>query len=139
VTSLRKGLLKCVHLGVCYKSPTEITRSGGVWNSCGAERVEIGFVTAFEFEVFQALSIRQGVVRDVEYMIRFVIRKVKLQQLDVAINRVNEPALSSERMFQPEASITDRFVSISDLVLNIACLKHRGIAGFRFMFDAIDN
>jgi len=101
VTSLRKGFLKCVHLGVRFELPTKISGGGRVGNSCCAECIEIGFVTAFEFEVFKTLSIRQRVVCDVEYMIRFVIRKVKLQQLDVAINRVNEPALSSKRMHQP--------------------------------------
>jgi hypothetical protein len=42
-------------------------------------------------------------------------------------------------MHEPEASITDGFASISDLVLNVACPKHRSVAGFRFVFDAIVN
>ena len=140
MTSLRKGLLKCVHLGVRFESPTEITRSGGVGNSCGAECIEIGFVTSFEFEVFKTLTIRQRVVGNVEHVIGLMIRKMKLQQLDVAINRIHEPALSSERMHQPEASITDGFAAISNLILDVACPKHRSVAaGFRFVFDAIEN
>ncbi|MEJ7591602.1 MAG: hypothetical protein WKF77_08640 [Planctomycetaceae bacterium] len=58
VTSLRNGLLKCVQPGVRFESPTKITSGGGVLNSRCAKRVEIGFVTPFEFEVFKAFSIR---------------------------------------------------------------------------------
>ena len=56
----------------------------------------IVFIAAFEFQIFEALSPSHRVVSNVEHMIGFMIRKVKLQQLHIAIDRVDESALLSQ-------------------------------------------
>jgi hypothetical protein len=49
-------------------------------------------------------------------MIGFVIRKVILQQRDIFVDGVNESALLSKRMDQPDSTVAGGRVAISDFV-----------------------
>jgi len=64
-------------------------------------------------------------------MIGFMIRKVTLQQLHIAIDRVDDSTLLSQRVHESDTSIADCLDSIGHFVLNVACLKHRGRFCFR--------
>ena len=72
-----------------------------------------------------------------------MIRKVKLQQLHIAIDRIDESALLSQRVNQSDAAITNRLDSVRHFVLNVACPKHRGarfrVACFSLVPDASLN
>jgi hypothetical protein len=61
----------------------------GAWAS-GAEGVEINFVLATQFEIFQAGAVAQGVVGKVEDVIRLVIGQMNLEQVQVVVDGIDE-------------------------------------------------
>jgi hypothetical protein len=87
VPSFEKGVLQRIDLRCGCEPPTKVSRRCGIRNAWRAECVQIPFIAAFELDIFQTLSVRQSVVGDVENMIRFVIRKMKLQHFNTSTLR----------------------------------------------------
>ena len=117
------------------EAATEISRRRRIGNPLRPQRVEIRFVVAFVFEVFQTRPIGQRVVGDVEHVIGLVIRKMDLQQFDVSIDRLDQSAFASQRVHQPDAAVTDRLSAIGEFELNVACSKHGGVKILGFVFE----
>ena len=125
-------------LGV-FESTTEISRGGWIGDPLRTQRVEIGFVVAFQLKIFQTPPVTQRVVGDVEHVIGFVIGEMEMQQFDVSIDRLDQPALPSERMHQPDAAVTDCVCTIGEFELNVARPKHGLVAFLGFVFDPFLN
>ena len=76
-------------------------------------------------QIFQAGAVGHRVVSNVEHLIGFMIRKMILQQLHVAVDGFDKSTLLSERMNKTNSTITGGRVSIGKLVLN-SRRRHHG-------------
>ena len=99
VDGLHEGLYM-----VCLETPAEVAGRGGVRDSLRPEGVGKDFVVAAQFDMFQALAAAEEVVGDVEHVIGFVVGLVNLQQVQPAVDGVDEPALPCEGVYRPDAS-----------------------------------
>ena len=64
---------------------------GGVRDSLGAQGVKIRLVLAAVLDVFEASAVAKGVERDVQHVVRLVVGQVDPKEIEVAIDRVNQP------------------------------------------------
>ncbi len=100
------GRMQRVNVRLAFEPTTEVARRRCVRNTLRSECIQIRFVASLLLEIFQTRSVRHRVESDVENMIGLVIRKVILQQFDVAIDGIDQSALPSHRMCEPDSSIT---------------------------------
>ena len=82
------------------------------------------------FDVLQTPAVGQRGVGDVQHVIGFVIGEMNLEQFDVAIDRLDQPAFTRQRMHQPDAAVTNRLRALGDFEWNVACAKHRFVTLF---------
>src|SRR5580698_148896 len=68
----------------------EVPGRGRVGNSLGSQGVEIDLVIAPQFEVLDSLAADEDVEGDVQDVVGFVVRKVPLEQLKVAVDLLDE-------------------------------------------------
>jgi hypothetical protein len=64
-------------------------------------------------------------IGDAQHVIRFVIRQMDLQHLDLPINRVDQAGVLRQAMHRADASARQPAHPIAVLILNIARLVHR--------------
>jgi hypothetical protein len=57
-----------------------------IGNSLRAEGVEVHLVVAPQFQTLQPRAAGQGIVGDVQHVVRFVTRKGKLEQVDLPVD-----------------------------------------------------
>ncbi len=75
---------------VLLEAAAEVAGGGRVGNAPRAQGVEIDFVGAPQFQVFQAIAVAQGVVGQVQHVIAFVIRQMNLQQVQPAVDGLGQ-------------------------------------------------
>lgn len=121
----RSGLIQCVDVSLSCESTTEVTCRGRFRNLRRAVQVEVRFIVSFQFRIFQTLSTTERIVRDVEYMIRFEIREVGIQQLQSTIDRTDQSALMLQWMSEAESSITCGLRSVGNFKSHGSHRKHR--------------
>ena len=69
------------------EATTEISCSRRIGNSLSTERVKVNLVVASDFYVFEACAAGHDVIGDVEDMVGLVVRKVSLEEFELAIDR----------------------------------------------------
>ena len=80
------GLIDGVHQGHdigLTEAATEVPGSGGVGDSFGSQSIEIDFVVAPQFEVFDPLTAGEDVEGNVQDVVGFVIGKMDLEQMKI--------------------------------------------------------
>ena len=107
------------------EAAAEVARRGGVGNAPGAQRVEVAFVVAQEFQVFQARAARQEIVGDVQHMVRFVVGQMDLQHLQAVVDRLVEPQLPHQQVHGTHAAGSNRSRALGDLVVDVGGRHHR--------------
>jgi hypothetical protein len=80
------------------EAAAEIARSGRIRNALSAQGVEVNFILTTQFDVLQAGAVAQGVVSEVEHMIGFVVRHMNQEQVQVAIDGIDEADASRAPM-----------------------------------------
>ena len=68
-----------------------------------AEGVEEVDVLATQLDVLEAIAVAQGVISDIEYMIGFVIGQVNLEQMQLAVDGVDETDAARQKMKDADA------------------------------------
>ena len=94
-------LMKSVHqfLNVTFTEPsTKVTRGCGIGNPLSSQGIRIGFVVSSQFEMFQAGASGEQVEGNVEHMIGFGIRHVKLKDGTAAIDAVRDAQLPNQSL-----------------------------------------
>jgi hypothetical protein len=100
--------------------PAEVARGGRVGNAAGAQGVEEDLVVAAEFDVLQAGALAQGVVGEVEHMIRLVKRQVDLEQAEAVVDGVDQADLPGQGVDDANAAVDESAAAVGDLVMNVA-------------------
>ena len=78
-----------VHVGG-PKTAAEIAGRGRIGNATGAEGIEIDFILPARFQILQTGAIAQGVISQVEHMIRLVIGQMNLEQVQLVIDGIDK-------------------------------------------------
>ena len=70
----------------------------------------------------------QGVIGEVEYMIRFMVRHVNDEQMESAIDGVDEADASSEKVEGADAAVADAMNAVGDFVVDVGSGEDRSSA-----------
>ena len=78
-----------VHVGG-PKTAAEIAGRGRIGNAAGTEGIEIDFILAAQFQILQTGAIAQGVIGQVEHVIRLVIGQMNFEQVQLVIDGIDK-------------------------------------------------
>jgi len=108
-----------------FEPAAKITRSRGIWDPLRAQGIQVDFVVAKPLEVFQASTSGQGVVGDVQNVVRFVVGQVDFQQLQGLVDLLHQPHAPDQLMDRPDSPRTEAARSLRELVVNVRRPEHR--------------
>jgi hypothetical protein len=91
-------LLQEINLLSGLKAAAEVSGGGGIGETVGPERVEIGGIAAQGLDVFDAGTASKDVEGDVEDMVGFVIGLVLFEDVDVGVDMAFESESFAEAM-----------------------------------------
>ena len=107
------------------EAAAEVALRGRIGNAPGPQRVEVAFVVAQEFQVFQARAARQEIVSDVQHVVRFVVGQMDLQHLQAVVDRLVEPQLPHQQVHGTHAAGSNRPRTLGNLVVDVRGRHHR--------------
>ena len=114
-----------VHLSGRLESPAEVAGRRGVGDAGCPQSIQIRLVVAEQFDVLQTVPSGQNVIADVQHVIRFVIRQMNLQQVNIPVNGIDQSNLAGQQMNRTNPAAGDGAVAITDIVMDVACRQHR--------------
>jgi len=106
------------------EAPAEIAGRGRIGNAAGTQGVEEDLVVAAQFDVLQTGAVAQGVVSEVEDVIRLVVGQVDLEQVQVPVDGLGEPELAHQEMHGADAAVANAAAAFADFVLDVAGGQH---------------
>jgi hypothetical protein len=104
LADLIEDIDQVVHI-VGLKAPTEIAGRGWIRNASRAQSIEKDLVLAAQFQVLQAGAVTQGVVSQVEHVIRLVVRQMDLQQVQAFIDGIDQTDAPCQHVKSTNASM----------------------------------
>ena len=107
------------------EAPAEITFGGGIGNSLGAQGVEIDYVGATQFEMFDPLATGDDIEGDVQDMVGFVIGQMSFEKVEVPIDTVDQADRSSQHESGADTAGAEPFDAIGMFVVDIGSGHHR--------------
>ena len=126
-------------VGRC-KAPAEITLGSGVGDSLGTQGIEINLVVAPQFKVLHTLAAGDDVEGDVQNMVRFVIRQMSLEKVEVPIDTVDQANRSSQHENGADTAGTDPFDAIGVFVVDMGGSHHGfGLLGLAYILEPQAN
>ena len=84
------------------ESPAEVALGGRVGNTLGAQGVQVRLLIALKLDVLKAGASDENVVGEVQHVVRFVIGLVLLQQVQVPVDHLDQPAPPGEQVHGPD-------------------------------------
>ena len=88
------------------EAPAEIAGGGRIGDAAGAQGIEEDLVVAAQFDVLQAGAVAQGVVGEVEDVIRLVVRQMDLEQVQPVVDGLGEPELAHQEVHGADAAVS---------------------------------
>ena len=107
------------------KPPRKIPSSGRVRNALNSHSVHKCLVVAPQFNIIETRSARQGVVRDVQNMVRFVIGQMSLQKMHLLVNGFHKTRVAGKQVKGSEPASLNRAHLLGHFVVNILCSQLR--------------
>src|SRR5438876_669786 len=107
------------------ETPEEVPRRRRIRNPRGAESIHVALIVPQLLDILQTQSARNHVVCDVQHVVRFVIRHMKLEQLHIAVDRAIQLQSADQLVDRPDTTIADRPCSFGNHISDIGVLKHR--------------
>ena len=107
------------------KPPAEVPRRRRIRDALCPQRIQIDLVVAQQLQIFQALATCKQVVRDVQHVIRLVVRKMDLQQMQPSIDLFDQSDLARQRMHRAQSPARHPPRAVGDLIVNPPRTEHR--------------
>src|SRR4029077_3669888 len=85
-------------------------------------------VVAAQLDVFEARPLAQGVVGQVENVIRLVVGQMDLEQYQAAVDGVDQPEPARQGMDGADATVGSAAVAVADLIVDVGGGEHRACA-----------
>ena len=105
----------------------EVPGRGRVGNSLGSQGVEIDLVIAPQFEVLDSLAASEDIEGDIQDVVGFVVRKVPLEQMKVAVDLLDELEFLGHQKNGADAAGAESPNAVGVFVVDIG----RGHHGYR--------
>jgi hypothetical protein len=123
------------------EAPAQIARGGGVGQAAGAQGIEQGLIVAEQLQVLQASAAAQGQVSQGQHVVRFVIGEVDFQDLQAAVDGLDQAQVADQSVHGPEAADGDATAAFRNLVVDVASGSHglRAAAQVRSVQTAFDT
>ena len=77
------------------------------------------------FEILPALSPTEGMVGAMEHVVRLVVGRMALQQVQVLIDGLGQTDLADQPLDRPQAAIGEAPAPLGSILLDVAAAKHR--------------
>ncbi len=122
---LMDRLLQFPNLTRRDESPAEVAFRRGVGNALRSQRVQKRFIIATQLNILKTSTLAQRIVSEVQHVVRLVVGKMNLQQMQPSVDGFGQTDLSNQLVYQPDAPVADGSRTIRQLVLNVAGGKHR--------------
>jgi hypothetical protein len=106
------------------EASAEIPGSGRVGDAAGAQGIKEDFVVAAQFEVLQTGAVAQGIVGEVEDVIRLMVGQVKLEQVQAAIDGLGQAELTHQEVHGTDATVADAAAAVADFVVDVVGSEH---------------
>jgi hypothetical protein len=90
------------------EAAAEVAGGGRVGDPLGPERIEVDLIVAAQLEMFDAAAAGEEIEGDVEDMVGFVIGQMALEQVEVAVDILDEFDPLSQQEEGPDAAGTER-------------------------------
>jgi hypothetical protein len=111
--------------GATYSGPIGVILDPGFdLSKYRDEGVEEVLVLAAQFDVLKAGAVAKGVVGDVEDVVGFVVGQVNDQEVELAVNGVDEAELSCQGMDGADAAVSDAADAAGGLIVNVGGSEH---------------
>ena len=107
------------------KATREVARSRRVRDHLRVQGIHVRLVVAQTLDVLQTRATAHHVVAKVQHVIRLVIRQMHLQQLQRAVDLLDQSQPGHQSMHRRNATTAHRFRMRADLVMHITAAKHR--------------
>jgi len=117
-------LLQRIDLPGRLEPPAEVAGRGRVGNAPGPQGIEVGLVVAEQLQVLNALPAAQEVVGEVQDVIRFVVRQVDLEQVQLPVDGVDQADPSGEQVDRPDAAVGDGPRAVGHVAVDVAGRQH---------------
>jgi hypothetical protein len=105
------------------KTSAKVACGGRVRNASSAERIEEMDVLAAEFDVLQAIAVAQGIVGEIEYVIRLMIREMNLEQMELAVDGIDQAKAPCQEVKGADAAMGDAVDTFGDFIMDVAGRK----------------
>jgi hypothetical protein len=112
-----------------HEAPAEITLGGGIGNSLGAQGVEIDFVVATQFKMFEVPATGDDVESDVQDVVGFVVGQMAFEKVKIPIDIVDQADLLSQQKNGADTSGAEALDTIGVFVVDIG-RGHHGLGLF---------
>ena len=106
------------------EATAEIACRRGVGNPLSPKGVQPRLVVADLFQMVQTRPARQQVQCNVEHMVGFIIRQMKLQQSEVFIDRFTDTECLDRLKHDPDATCRNRLLLLGQLVPDRRRINH---------------
>jgi hypothetical protein len=124
-----EGIPQRLEIGL-LEAAAEVPRRRRVGDAHRAEHVEVRFVLATQFEVFDAGAVAQRVVSEVEHVVRFVVGQMGFQQLQALVDGVGQTELTHEPLDESDAAVGRAHRTLGHFVTEVGRPQHgAGLAG----------
>ncbi len=121
------GLIDGVHQGHdigLSEAAAEVAGSGGIGDALGSQGVEIDFVVAPQFEVFDPVTASEDVEGDVQDVVGFVIGKMHLEQMKIVVDLADQADPVCQEKHGADAAGAEPLDAIGQFVMDIGRGHH---------------
>ena len=125
---LLTGLVKDVFQGqqrVGGEATAEVAGGRRIGKTLRAQQIKIDFVVLTAFDVLETVSFAEGVVGDVENMIRFVIASIDFQQRHLAVEAIRQAQVLHEGVQWPQATMRQAACLVGKFNVNRSAAQGR--------------
>ena len=106
------------------EATTEVPGSGGVGDAFGSQSVEIDFVVAPQFEVFDPLTAGEDVEGDVQDVVGFVIGKMHLEQMKIGVDVADQADPVRQEQHGADAAGAEALDAIGQFIVDVGGGHH---------------
>ena len=121
------GLIESVHQGHdigLTEATTEVPCRGGVGDSFGSQSIEIDFIVAPQFEVFDPLTASEDVEGNVQDVVGFVIGKMDLEEMKIGVDVADQAYPVRQQQHDADATGAETLDAIGQFVLDVGGGHH---------------
>ncbi|MBE7456084.1 MAG: hypothetical protein HS102_05580 [Planctomycetia bacterium] len=113
-----------MHVGL-VEPPAEVAGRGRIGDALRPEGIEVNLVVAPQFQIVQARAAAQTVVSDVQHVIGLVVRQMLLEQMQAAVDPLDQAGPQRQAVHQPDAALAQSPLFGRQFVVNVGCAEHR--------------